>query len=111
MGVLTGEAAVTLAATNQGMVAGDLVNTAARLPAAAPPGRSWSAKRPAARPEKAIAFEEAGAQGLKGKTVRSRHGELCAWSPSGWRAGGGRDLPEPPFVGREEEMRLLKDLL
>jgi class 3 adenylate cyclase len=30
-GVLTGEATVTLGATNQGMVAGDLVNTAARL--------------------------------------------------------------------------------
>src|SRR5207244_6029836 len=30
-GVLTGEAAVTLGATNQGMVAGDIVNTAARL--------------------------------------------------------------------------------
>ncbi len=30
-GVLTGEAAVTFGATNQGMVAGDIVNTAARL--------------------------------------------------------------------------------
>ncbi len=37
-GVLTGEAAVTLGATNQGMVAGDLVNTAARCKAAASPG-------------------------------------------------------------------------
>ena len=30
-GVLTGEAAVTLGARDQGMVAGDLVNTASRL--------------------------------------------------------------------------------
>ena len=37
-GVLTGEAAVTLGATNQGMVAGDLVNTASRLQSAAAPG-------------------------------------------------------------------------
>ena len=37
-GVLTGEAAVTLGATDQGMVAGDLVNTAARLQSVAPPG-------------------------------------------------------------------------
>ena len=37
-GVLTGEAAVTLGATNQGMVAGDLVNTASRLQSVAPPG-------------------------------------------------------------------------
>ena len=37
-GVLTGEAAVTLGAEGQGMVAGDLVNTAARVQAAAAPG-------------------------------------------------------------------------
>ena len=37
-GVLTGEAAVTLGASNQGMVAGDLVNTASRLQSVAPPG-------------------------------------------------------------------------
>ena len=37
--VLTGEAAVTLGATNQGMVAGDIVNTASRLQSVAPPGR------------------------------------------------------------------------
>ena len=34
-GVLTGEAAVTIGATNQGLVAGDLVNSASRLEAAA----------------------------------------------------------------------------
>jgi hypothetical protein len=37
-GVLTGEAAVTLGATNQGMVAGDLVNTTSRLQSVAAPG-------------------------------------------------------------------------
>src|SRR5437660_690899 len=37
-GVLTGEAAVTLGAEGEGMVAGDLVNTASRLQALAPPG-------------------------------------------------------------------------
>ena len=36
--VLTGEAAVTLGATGQGMVAGDLVNTASRIQALAAPG-------------------------------------------------------------------------
>src|SRR5262249_51945979 len=37
-GVLPGEAAVTLGATNQGLVAGDLVNPAPRLQSVAPPG-------------------------------------------------------------------------
>ena len=37
-GVLTGEAAVTVGASGQGMVAGDLVNTASRIQAAAPVG-------------------------------------------------------------------------
>src|SRR5437762_131092 len=37
-GVFTGEAAVTLGARDQGMVAGDVVNTASRLQSLAPPG-------------------------------------------------------------------------
>ena len=110
VGVLTGEAAVTLAATNQGMVAGDLVNTAARLQAAAPPGAVLVGEATRRAAEKAIAFEEAGPQVLKGKTS-----PVPAWRALrvvAQRGGQGRsDLPEPPFVGREEEMRLLKDLL
>jgi class 3 adenylate cyclase len=38
VGVLTGEAAVTIGAEGQGMVTGDLVNTASRIQAAAAPG-------------------------------------------------------------------------
>ena len=37
-GVMTGEAAVTLGVQGQGMVAGDLVNTASRVQALAPAG-------------------------------------------------------------------------
>src|SRR5436190_4131705 len=37
-GILTGEAAVTIGAEDQGMVAGDLVNTASRIQAVAEPG-------------------------------------------------------------------------
>jgi class 3 adenylate cyclase len=108
-GVLTGEAAVTLGATNQGMVAGDLVNTAARLQAAAPASAVLVGEATHRAASKAIAFEEAGEHLLKGKA-----------SPvPAWRAlrvvaeVGGRnrsDAVEAPFVGRDEEFRLLKDL-
>src|SRR4051812_40573425 len=41
VGVVTGEVAVTLGAAGEGMVAGDAVNTAARVQAAAGPGEVW----------------------------------------------------------------------
>jgi len=108
-GVLTGEAAVTLGATNQGMVAGDLVNTAARLQSVAPAGVVLVGEATQRAAGLAIAFEEAGEQTLKGK---------AAPVPA-WRAvrvvseRGGRNRSEAleaPFVGRDEEFRLLKDL-
>jgi class 3 adenylate cyclase/tetratricopeptide (TPR) repeat protein len=108
-GVLTGEAAVTIGATNQGMVAGDLVNTASRLQSVATPGSVLVGEATQRAASKAIAFEEAGEQILKGKT-----------SPvPAWRAlrvvaqVGGRNRAETleaPFVGRDDELRMLKDL-
>jgi class 3 adenylate cyclase/tetratricopeptide (TPR) repeat protein len=109
-GVLTGEAAVTLGATNEGLVAGDLVNTAARLQSVAPPGSVLVGEPTMRATSAAIAFEEAGPQVLKGKTA-----PVAAWRALrvvAERGGRGRsDLPEPPFVGRDEELRLLKDQL
>ncbi|MBA3739804.1 MAG: zinc ribbon domain-containing protein, partial [Chloroflexi bacterium] len=67
-GVLTGEAAVTLGATNQGMVAGDLVNTASRLQSVAPPGTVLVGESTMQAASGAIAFEPAGEQLLKGRT-------------------------------------------
>jgi len=108
-GVLTGEAAVTLGATNQGMVAGDLVNTASRLQSVAQPGAVLVGEPTFRAAQGAIVFEEVGEQTLKGKA-----------SPvAAWRAlrivaeRGGRnraDTVEAPFVGRDEDLRLLKDL-
>ena len=109
-GVLTGEAAVTLGATNQGMVAGDLVNTAARLQAAAQPGTVLVGESTMRGASAAIAFEPAGEQVLKGKVAPVP--AYRALRVVAQRRGSGRsDLPEPPFVGRDEELRLLKDLV
>jgi class 3 adenylate cyclase/tetratricopeptide (TPR) repeat protein len=109
-GVLTGEAAVTLGATNQGMVAGDVVNTAARLQSAAQPGTVLVAESTMRAASAAIAFEPAGEQTLKGKVAPVP--AYRALRVVAQRRGSGRsDLPEPPFVGRDEELRLLKDLI
>ncbi len=108
-GVLTGEAAVTIGATNQGMVAGDLVNTASRLQSAAMPGTVLVGEVTKRAASSAIAFEPAGEQALKGKAS-----PVPAWVALrvvAERGGKGRsDTLEAPFVGREDELRLLKDL-
>jgi class 3 adenylate cyclase len=108
-GVLTGEAAVTIGAVNQGMVAGDLVNTASRLQSAAAPGVVLVGEATQRAASAAIAFEPAGDQTLKGKEA-----PVPAWRAIRVVAErGGRNRSqtlEGPFVGRDEELRLLKEL-
>ncbi|MFZ0179214.1 MAG: adenylate/guanylate cyclase domain-containing protein [Candidatus Dormiibacterota bacterium] len=109
-GVLTGEAAVTLGATGEGMVAGDLVNTASRLQAAAEPGGVLVGEATMRAAGQAIAFTELDSLTLKGKQE-----PVPVWRAErvvAQRRGVGRsERAEPPFVGREEELRLLKELL
>ena len=108
-GVLTGEAAVTVGARGQGMVAGDLVNTASRLQSVAPPGMVLVGEATQRSSSGAIAYEPAGEHLLKGKDapVAAYH----ALRVVARRGGAGRgDRLEPPFVGRDSELRLLKDL-
>ena len=109
-GVLTGEAAVTLGATNQGMVAGDLVNTAARLQGVAEAGTVLVGETTRRAAERSIVFEPLGEHSLKGKTS-----PVPAWRAIrvvAQRGGQGRsDALEPPFVGRDEELRQLKEVL
>ena len=109
-GVLTGEAAVTLGAVGHGMVAGDLVNTASRLQSVAPPGTVLVGESTKRAASSSIAFEEAGDQLLKGKTA-----PVPAWRALrvvAERGGLGRaEGVEAPFVGRDDELRLLKDFL
>ncbi len=107
-GVLTGEAAVTMGATNQGMVAGDLVNTASRLQSVAPAGAVLVGEATRRAASAAVLFEEAGPQVLKGKDA-----PVPAWRAVrvvAERGGANRAAGlEAPFVGREAELRLLKD--
>jgi class 3 adenylate cyclase len=108
-GVLTGEAAVTLGATSEGMVAGDLVNTAARIQAAAEPGTVLVGDATRRATEATVAFEDAGAHELKGKSE-----PVSLWRALRIVAGARGTLKshglEAPFVGRDRELRLIKDL-
>jgi class 3 adenylate cyclase/tetratricopeptide (TPR) repeat protein len=109
-GVLTGEAAVTLGVSGEGSVAGDLVNTASRIQSAAVPGAVYVGDATRVASEAAIVYADAGEHQLKGKPEPLRL----------WRAErvvaatGGALRPtglEPPFVGRDRELRHLKELL
>jgi predicted ATPase/class 3 adenylate cyclase len=108
-GVLTGEAAVTLGAEGEGMVAGDVVNTASRIQAAADPGSVLVGEATRRASEQAVAYESAGTQELKGKAE-----PVPLWRALRVVSGVGGELKaaglEAPFVGRERELRLIKDL-
>ena len=108
-GVLTGEAAVTLGAANQGMVAGDLVNTASRLQSVAPAGAVLVGDATCRAAARAIVFEEVGEQTLKGKSAPVP--AYRALRVVAQRGGRNRaETLEAPFVGRDDELRQLKDL-
>jgi class 3 adenylate cyclase len=109
-GILTGEAAVTLGAEGEGMVAGDLVNTASRIQSLAEPGSVLVGEAAKHATEAAIAYEDAGSHVVKGKAE-----PVSLWRALRVTAGraGARKAEglEPPFVGRERELRLVKELL
>jgi tetratricopeptide (TPR) repeat protein len=107
--VVTGEVAVTVGAQQEGMVAGDAVNTAARVQSAAEPGRvlvDSSTRRLAAA---AVSFDDAGKHTLKGKAEPEQ-----LWRAARIIAGAGGnqriDGLEAPLIGRDAEMRLVKEL-
>jgi len=108
-GVATGDAAVTVGAVGQGIVAGDLVNTASRIQGAAAPGGVLVDEITRRVTEAAIVSEPAGTFELKGKPE-----PVPLWRAvrvTAARRGVGRSAGlDPPFVGRERELRLLKDI-
>ncbi len=108
-GVVTGEVAVTLGAIGEGMVAGDAVNTAARVQAAAEPGQVLADASTQRLAVSAVGFADAGEHVLKGKAEPQRL----------WRAtrvlsgvGGSQrvDGLEAPLIGRDVELRTVRDL-
>jgi class 3 adenylate cyclase/tetratricopeptide (TPR) repeat protein len=108
-GVLTGEAAVNLGAVGQGMVAGDLVNTASRIQSVAEPGGVLVGEATRRATGQTVVYEDAGTFALKGK-----EGETRLWRArrvvSGVRGALKSQGLEAPFVGRDRELRLIKDL-
>jgi class 3 adenylate cyclase len=108
-GVVTGEVAVTLGAVGEGMVAGDAVNTAARVQAAAEPGRCWVDEVTQRLAGSAIEFAGAGEHRLKGK-AEPQH----LWRAVRVLAGVGGsqrvDGREAPLVGRDAELRTVREL-
>jgi class 3 adenylate cyclase/tetratricopeptide (TPR) repeat protein len=108
-GVVTGEAAVRLAAVGQGMVTGDVVNTAARVQAAAEPGAVLVDDVTRAASAGAIAYALAGEHQLKGRAE-----PIVLYAATQVVAGsGGSQRPdglEAPFLGRDRDLRLVKEL-
>ncbi|HYV01473.1 MAG TPA: adenylate/guanylate cyclase domain-containing protein, partial [Actinomycetota bacterium] len=109
IGVLTGEAAVSIGAEGQGMVAGDLVNTASRVQAEAEPGTVLVGESTRRSTEAAIMYESAGVHDLKGKAV-----PVPLWRALRVVAGVRGTMKsaglEAPFVGRDRELRLVKEI-
>jgi class 3 adenylate cyclase/tetratricopeptide (TPR) repeat protein len=108
-GVVTGEVAVTLGAANEGMVAGDAVNTAARVQAAAAAGAVLADSATRRLAGGAIGFADTGEHTLKGKS-----GPVALWRATRVLAGVGGaqriDGLEAPLTGRDAELRTIKEL-
>ncbi|MGH3285060.1 MAG: ATP-binding protein [Streptosporangiaceae bacterium] len=108
-GVVTGEVAVTLGAAGEGMVAGDAVNTAARVQAAAEPGQVLADEATQRLAGSGVGFAPAGDHRLKGKAEPVR-----LWRATRVLSGVGGlkrlDGLEAPLIGRDAELRTVKEL-
>ena len=108
-GVVTGEVAVTLGASNEGMVAGDAVNTASRVQAAAAANQVLVDSATQRLTEGVIGYDDADLHTLKGKSEPEQL----------WRAtrvvigvGGSQRIDglEAPLTGRDAEFRTIREL-
>ncbi|HXW80687.1 MAG TPA: AAA family ATPase [Acidimicrobiales bacterium] len=110
--VSTGEALVALGAharDGEAFVAGDVVNTSARLQSSAPNGCVVVDERTFRSTRDMIDYEELTPVELKGK-----RGPVRLWQATGTRNRAGVDVEHrarAPFVGRRTEIDLLRDSL
>ena len=108
-GVVTGEVAVTVGFLHEGMVAGDTVNTAARVQTAAAPGQVLADEPTVRLASGGVGFAEAGSHTLKGKAD-----PLHLWRATRVLAGVGGtqrvDGLEAPLTGRDAELRAIREL-
>jgi class 3 adenylate cyclase/tetratricopeptide (TPR) repeat protein len=108
VGINTGEAVVALAARpeqGEGIVTGDVVNTASRLQAVAPVGGVVVSESTHRATERIFEWEPLEAAQVKGKSER-----LAVWRPLRARSRLGSDVTRThttPLVGRELERSLL----
>src|SRR3954454_10795346 len=109
VGITTGQVAVALGAVGEGMVAGDAVNTASRVQSVANPGEVWVDDPTRALTSAGLAYEPAGTHELKGKALPL---ELFRAVRTTAAVGGEQrvDGLEAPFVARDRELRIVKEL-
>src|SRR5580704_2301092 len=109
VGVVTGEVAVSLGAVGEGMVAGDAVNTAARVQSVAEPGQVLTDGATYRLAGRGVGFAEAGQHALKGKAEPQRLWRVTRVLSA---VGGVQrvDGLEAPLTGRDAELRTIKEL-
>ncbi len=111
IGIATGQALVSLDARpeeGEGMVAGDVVNTAARIQAVAPVNAVAVSRETFRQTERTFVYEP-----LEPAVVKGKHEPVRLYRALEPRARFGADLiraRETPFVGREVEKTLLQGL-
>jgi class 3 adenylate cyclase len=109
VGIVTGEVAVTVGAEQEGMVAGDAVNTAARVQSVADAGHVWVDESTRLLTSDAITYVDVGSHELKGKAE-----PVPLWAVRAVVAavGGAQraDGLEAPLTGRGRELRVIKEL-
>jgi predicted ATPase/class 3 adenylate cyclase len=108
VGINTGEALVDLgahSATGEGIASGDVINTAARLQAAAPVNGILVGALTHEATSDLVDYRDAGTIEAKGKSEPVR-----VWEVIGLRRRERAEGTAPPFVGRDADLRQLADL-